>query len=105
MATNDNNTPRATKQNLLVSKAYNYYLKGLNTKETAVLLNISARTVQRYIKENGFEQKANPKPLPQIAYDLYKKGLNYQQIAKAIGKKKTTVYYYLKEMRSEQKND
>ena len=99
MTTNDNNSQKATKQNLMVSKAYNYYLKGLNAKETALLLNISARTVQRYIKENGFEEKANPKPLPQIAIELFEKGLSYQQIAKAIGKKRTTVYYYLKKMR------
>jgi len=97
---NDNKGPKTTFNNLVVGKAYGYYLKGLNAKEIGKLLDISARTVQRYMKDNNFKQHANPVTIPQKAYDLYKQGLTYRQIAKAIGKSRTTVYYYLQRFKT-----
>lgn len=92
---NDNTGPKTPFNNLVVGKAYSYYLKGLNAKEIGKLLDISARTVQRYMKDNNFKEHANPVTIEQKAHDLHKQGLTYRQIAKAIGKGRTTVYYYL----------
>ncbi|MDO5104600.1 sigma factor-like helix-turn-helix DNA-binding protein [Capnocytophaga sp.] len=41
-------------------KAFEYYCKGLNSKEIAKLLNCSYRTVQNYMSaENWKEKRAN----------------------------------------------
>jgi transposase len=96
---NDNTGSKTTFTSLVVRKAYTYYLKGLNAAEIGKLLDVSARTVQRYIKDNDFKEHANPPTIEQKTHDLYVKGLTYRQIAKAIGKSRTSVYYYLKRMK------
>ena len=98
---NDITGPETTFSSLVVGKAYGYYLKGLNAKEIGKLLDISARTVQRYMKDNNFKEHANPLTVEQKAHDLYTKGLTYRQIAKAIGKSRTTVYYYLQRFKED----
>lgn len=80
----------------LISKAYKYYLKGLTAKETAILLNVSERTVQRWKSEQGFADTAQPKTLQQRAVDLKNSGLSYSEIARALKVSRTSVYNYLK---------
>lgn len=80
-----------------VLRAYRYYLKGLTAKETAKLIDVSPRTVQRWISEYGFKGKAHPDTLQQRAARLQKEGFSYREIAATIQKSRTTVYNYLKE--------
>jgi transposase len=97
---NDITATKTTFKNLVVRKAYTYYLKGLNAAEIGLLLNVSARTIQRYTKEHRFKDFANPLTLEQKADELRKRGLTYKQIGKAIGKGRTTVYYYLRKCKT-----
>ena len=83
----------------LICKAYRYYLKGLTARETAILLNVSERTIQRWKSEYGFADIAQPKALQQRAFDLKKLGLSYTEIARALTVSRTTVYNYLKKGR------
>lgn len=80
----------------VIAKAYNYYLKGLTAKETAKLLDISARTVQRYIKAYRFEERAVPATIRQRVGQLHERGFSHTEIAGIIQKSRTTVYNYLK---------
>ncbi|WP_221198105.1 helix-turn-helix domain-containing protein [Chitinophaga barathri] len=80
----------------LIAKAYDYYLKGLTAKETAKLLDISPRTVQRYIKAYGFEERAVPATIRQRVIQLHAQGFSLREIADIIQKSRTTVYKYLK---------
>lgn len=82
-----------------VLRAYHYHLKGLTARETAVLINISVRTVQRWALQYGFKQRANPETMLRRVARLYDQGFSYREIGKAIQKSRTTVYYYLKEAR------
>jgi len=38
-------------------KAFAYYSKGLNSKEIAILLNCSFRTIQNYMSAENWKQK------------------------------------------------
>jgi DNA-binding CsgD family transcriptional regulator len=89
--------------NSLVDKAYQYYLKGLNGVEIGKLLDISPRTIQRYIKDHKFKELAVPKTLQRRATELYQQGHSYREIAITLRKSRTTVYYYLKKMRDSAK--
>lgn len=80
----------------LTSKAYKYYLKGLTAKETATLLNVSERTIQRWKSDHGFADTAQPKTLQQRAVDLRKTGLSYAEIARALKVSRSSVYNYLR---------
>lgn len=79
------------------AKAYAYHLMGLNAPEIGKLLNVSSRTVQRYIKRERVNNPLPKKPKLQAA-ELYRQGYSYQQIAGIIGRCRTTVYNYLKEL-------
>lgn len=76
-------------------QVYNYFLKGLTTREIAKLTELSERTVQRTIKDGQYREIAEPQPIAQRARDLREKGLTYTAIAKALKCCKTSVYYYL----------
>ncbi|WP_315820987.1 helix-turn-helix domain-containing protein [Paraflavitalea speifideaquila] len=83
----------------LIGKAYQYYLKGLTAKETAILLNVSERTVQRWTSTYEFAATAKPKTMQQRVVDLQKLGLSYAEISKALKVSRSTVYNYLKAAR------
>lgn len=99
-------TPKTTKPeidpNLSASKraaidqAYKYFLKGLKAWEIAKLLDVSERTVQRWIAENDFKVAAEPKTISERVFELSKKGLSYTTIAKALKVSKGTVYNYMR---------
>ncbi|WP_436487416.1 helix-turn-helix domain-containing protein [Chitinophaga sp. ARDCPP14] len=94
---NVNAAPKTRFNNLLVERAYQYYLKGLNAVEIGTLLNISPRTIQRYARDNKFKELATPETLQNRAKELFRQGHSYREIASILRKSRTTVYYYLKD--------
>jgi transposase len=96
---NDNTEVTIGFNNSLIDRAYQYYLKGLNGVEIGKLLDVSPRTIQRYVKDNKFKELAAPKALQRRAIELHQRGHSYREIAITLRKSRTTVYYYLKKMR------
>lgn len=95
----ERNTGHKAKDNKAIgAKAYAYHLMGLNAPEIGKLLNVSPRTVQRYIKRERVNNPLPKKPKLQAA-ELYRQGYSYRQIAGITGKCRTTIYNYLKEVR------
>ena len=78
---------------MITERVRNYYAKGLNYAEIGKLLDISSRTVQRYITASGVKKElAEPKTLQQKAFELSAKGFSYAEIAKKLRVTKPTVY-------------
>lgn len=88
------------KTEIIKKKAYQYYLKGLNSKEIARLLNISFRTVQNYMSVGKWKQKRQPTNLQFEVLKLYESGLSYNEIAQQLNISRATVYNYLKKTRT-----
>ncbi|WP_212000321.1 helix-turn-helix domain-containing protein [Chitinophaga sp. HK235] len=94
----EENTGHKAKDNKAIeARAYAYHLMGLNAPEIGKLLNVSPRTVQRYIKRERVNNPL-PKKTKLQAAELYRQGYSYRQIAGIIGRGRTTVYNYLKEL-------
>lgn len=91
---------KTTLKTQLHTSIVKYYSKGLNAKEVGKLLDISQRTVQRYLKANKVKENATPTTLQQKALDFKKQGLSYTQIAKKLMCSKTTIYNYIKKVGS-----
>lgn len=74
-----------------------YHGKGLNAKEIAKLMDLNARTVQRYIKA-GLKPitKEPPRPLRRKALDYVAAGFSYSETAERFKVCKTTVYKWAK---------
>ncbi|WP_221198111.1 helix-turn-helix domain-containing protein [Chitinophaga barathri] len=68
----------------------------MTAKETAKLLDVSARTVQRYAKAYKFGERAVPATIRQRVKQLHERGFSYPEIAGIIQKSRSTVYNYLK---------
>jgi len=85
----------------ITEKVKGYYLKGLNYKEIGKLLEISPRTVQRYVKECDCKTLKEPQTLQQRATELHKQGWSYATIAKKLKISKTTVYLWRKKAREQ----
>ena len=83
----------------IAEKVKNYYLKGLNYNEIGKLLDINARTVQRYVKEGEYKKLKKPQSVQQQAIELYRQGLSYAAIAKKLKISKTTAYLWNKKAR------
>ena len=82
---------------IIAKKVRGYYAKGLTYSEIGKLLDISPRTVQRYITSSGVKKElSEPKTLQQRAFDLSAKGFTYTEIAKKLRVTKTTVYNWHK---------
>jgi DNA-directed RNA polymerase specialized sigma24 family protein len=90
---------KTTMQAALMQSIGKYHLKGLNAKEIGKLLDVSQRTVQRYLKAGSIKQNAEIQTLPQKAVTLSKQGFSYTQIAKKLRCSKTTVYNHIKKIR------
>lgn len=84
------------KLNLQIAKAYGYYLKGLTAKEIGKLLDVNARTVQRWQSDHHFKTKAKPLPMYERATLLRSQGLTIENIAKTLKVSRTTVCTYLR---------
>jgi DNA-directed RNA polymerase specialized sigma24 family protein len=78
----------------ILEKVRGYYLRGLTAKETGKLLDISPRTVQRYISQSGYHEISEPKTIQQKAFELSAKGFSYSEVAKRLRISKTTVYLW-----------
>lgn len=76
-----------------------YYLKGLNYKEIGKLLDISPRTVQRYMKESDCKERLEPKTLQLRAVEMHASGWSYSEIAKKLKVSRTTVYLWNRKAR------
>jgi transposase len=83
----------------IIDKVKDYYLKGLNYNEIGTLLNLSTRTVQRYVKESECKAVYEPKTLEQQAMTMHSQGWSYAEIAKKLKKSKTTIYLWHKKAR------
>lgn len=81
-------------------KAYKYFVLGLTVKETAKLLDLSPRTIERYVQAGGWSKDKVLKSLSEQIQDLQKAGKSYSKIAQMVGVSKTTVYNHLKRLRA-----
>jgi DNA-directed RNA polymerase specialized sigma24 family protein len=80
-------------KDLITEKVRSYYAKGLTYAEIGKLLDLSSRTVQRYVTSSGVKKElATPKTLQQKAFELSEKGFSYAEIADKLRVTKTTVY-------------
>lgn len=79
---------------VIVARAYRYYLIGLTAQETAKLLDVSARTVQRYKKEYQFRERGTPVNYRKRIEELRERGYSYSSIARIIQISRSTVYKY-----------
>lgn len=69
---------------------------GLTCKEVGKLLDLSARTVERYSQKNQWKEKLSVKTVEQRAYELHEAGKTYEEIAKALKVSRATAYNYMK---------
>ena len=76
--------------------AYRYYVMGLNTREIGKLLDLSPRTIERYMQAGKWKESVNGKTVEVKAYELRQGGKTYVEIAKVLQVSKSTVHYYLK---------
>ena len=83
-------------------KIVQYYGKGLNAKEIAKLMDLNARTVQRYIKA-GLKSitKEPPRPLRRKVLEYIDAGFSYSEAARRFKICKTTVYKWRKKAKQE----
>ena len=80
---------------MIIEKVRKYYLMGLTYTEIGKLLDISPRTVQRYMSKAQIKKEVTaPKTLQQKAFELSAKGFSYAEIANKLRVTKTTVYMW-----------
>lgn len=89
-------TKQTLAQNPTQAKAYRYYVMGLNCQEIGKLLDLSARTIERYMQVGGWKESIEGKTIEAKAYDLHKGGKTYAEIAKILQVSKGTVFNYIK---------
>lgn len=77
---------------IIAEKVRKYYIKGLTAKEIGKLLDLSTRTIQRYIAAGKFNELTITKTVEQKAIEMHTQGLSYAEIAKRLRVNKTTVY-------------
>lgn len=95
----DKNAKQGEKMPLNVEKAYRYHVRGFTAKETAKMLDIAERTVQRWAKDYDFKENATPKAFDETILALSQKGFSYSEIALKMKCCKTTVYNKIKKLR------
>lgn len=77
-------------------KAFKYFSMGLTAREIGKLLDLSPRTIERYMLDGGWKRQEDTRTLKEKAKDLKNNGKTYAQIAELLGISKGTVYNYLK---------
>ena len=87
---------KPVKQTTSQAKAYRYYVMGLNCQEIGKLLDLSARTIERYMQVGGWKEATNGKSIEAKAHELHESGKTYAEVAKALQISKGTVFNYLK---------
>jgi len=73
-----------------------YYIMGLTYTEIGKLLDMSKRTVQRYVTDNRINEdlKNEPKNPKQKAFALLENGYSYSEVARKLKVTKTTIYLW-----------
>lgn len=82
-----------------INKIFKYWLKGITSKDIALLVGISSKSVRRVIKAKDFKNSIEFTPLPVRAYQLKQKGLSFTEIAKTLKICRSTAFTYVKEQR------
>lgn len=82
------------------AEAYRYYVMGLNCQEIGKLLDLSVRTIERYMQIGGWKEATNGKTIEAKAYELHESGKTYAEVAKVLQVSKGTVFNYLKRYRA-----
>ncbi len=82
------------KNDLKIQQAYKYYCKGLNSKEIAILLNCSYRTVQGYISSGNWSKTRLPTDIMRLAVSMLNRGYARKQVAKQLNVSVGTVDNY-----------
>ncbi len=82
------------KNTLKIQKAYQYYCKGLSSKDIATLLNCSYRTIQGYISAYKWRKKHLPTNLALLAVSMLKRGYTLKMVAKQLGLSVSTISNY-----------
>lgn len=98
----DENKPLSDKQYILKRNVLKYARMGLNVAEIGKLLDISGRTVQRYLKMGETTQTTQRKTR---AVQLSKEGYSYMQIAQTLGVTKTSVYNWMRDHKKNNPNE
>jgi orotate phosphoribosyltransferase-like protein len=93
------NMPKFKTMPLLAGTAYKYYLRGFKAKEIAKQMDLSHRTVQRWVIEYNFAESAIIVPFAQTVIEMQSKGFSYTKIAAKLKCSKTTVYNTIKKSR------
>ncbi len=83
-------TPKAT----ITDRVVAYHHKGLTQKEIAKLLDLTPRTVQRYMKAAQCREATQTKTREQKALEMHTRGMSYAEIAKRLRVCKATVYLW-----------
>ena len=73
-----------------------YFNMGLTSSEIAKLLDLTQRTVQRYIKKYDMRSENKPVPLEEKAFRMVQNGYSYSEIGKRLKVTKTTVYKWMR---------
>ena len=75
-------------------KIKKYFAMGLTYVEIGKLLDVSSRTIQRYITATELKKELvnEPKAMQKKAFELSAKGYSYAEIAAKLQVTKTTVY-------------
>lgn len=82
-----------------INRVYKYWLKGITSKDIALLVGVSSRSIRRVIKAKDFKNSIEFTPLPVRAYQLKQKGLSFTEIAKTLKIGRSTAFLYVKEQR------
>jgi transposase len=77
-------------------KAVGYCLKGLTAAEIGKLLDVSPRTVQRWIKANRETLQPQPPPVKNVCWELWKRGISIKRICEKTGLSRSTVQRKIK---------
>jgi DNA-binding CsgD family transcriptional regulator len=81
-------------------KIKRYFAMGLTYVEIGKLLDVSSRTIQRYITANEVKKEMRePKALQKKAFELSAKGYSYAEIAAKLQVTKTTVYNWHRKLK------
>lgn len=87
-------------QNDLEAQAFRFHVMGLTCREIGKLLDLSARTVERYSQRNRWKESVSGKAVEQQAHEMHENGKSYAKIAQILNVSKGTVFNYLKRYRA-----
>lgn len=80
----------------IVNRITRYFNMGLSSAEIGKLLDLTPRTVQRYLKKYDIRNEQKALPLEEKAYQLVQQGKSYSQVGAIMRVSKTTVYKWMR---------